>query len=287
VGATGPVGPVGGSDKQILYNAAGDASGSPALTFDYTTNILEMNAAPGTIQLNPANESLSVSNGSGAYAQIGAGNVSVSDGGSVFVAMDGLTSNITLDNGAGNTIILDNSIPNIALALGTGIATLAPTTFDLTDVSNNVNLNAGIPSMLVSDGTNTSSVLAGSMTVTLPPTADDQLTRKDYVDSVAIPAITVQAASGTIALTPAMNRSTYILTGTSATQTFDPAGLAGEPAGFCVYLRNGNNAFGTTNDINIAITGVVGAFPLHTIGTTTNAGTMLLYWNGSVLTRYR
>jgi hypothetical protein len=146
-------------------------------------------------------------------------------------------------------------------------------------------INSG--SLSVFNDTDTSSIYPGYMTVTLPPTADDQLTRKDYVDSVAIPAITVQAASGTIALTPAMNRSTYILTGTTATQIFNPAGLAGQPAGFCVYLRNGNNATGTGQDISIGITGVVGTVFLHTITTTTNSGGMLLYWNGSVLTRYR
>jgi len=98
------------------------------------------------------------------------------------------------------------------------------------------------------------------------------------------PAITVQAATGTIALTPAMNRSTYILTGTSATQTFTVAGLSGEPAGFCVYLRNGNNATGNTNDITITIPS--GNRTLHTITGTTNSAFVLLYWTGSSLVAY-
>jgi hypothetical protein len=40
IGATGPTGPVAGLDKQIIFNAAGDASGSPNLLWDYTTNEL-------------------------------------------------------------------------------------------------------------------------------------------------------------------------------------------------------------------------------------------------------
>jgi hypothetical protein len=104
--------------------------------------------------------------------------------------------------------------------------------------------------------------------------------------TTAVPAaITVQAANGTIALIPSMNRSTYILTGTSATQTFTTTGLTGEPAGFCVYLRNGNNATGLTKDITITIP--AGSTTLHTITGTTNSSFILLYWDGSVLTAYR
>jgi hypothetical protein len=182
---------------------------------------------------------------------------------------------------------LNYNFGSVALASGTSGTSMSASSLQVFNDAKSVIIDGTSPNIIITDGTNTSSIFAGSMTVTLPPTADDQVTRKDYVDSVAIPAITVQAASGTIALTPAMNRSTYILTGTTATQTFNPAGLAGQPAGFCVYLRNGNNATGTGQDISIGITGVVGTVFLHTITTTTNSGGMLLYWNGSVLTRYR
>jgi hypothetical protein len=99
------------------------------------------------------------------------------------------------------------------------------------------------------------------------------------------PAVTVQAATGTIALTEAMNRSTYILTGTSATQTFSVAGLAGVAAGWTVYLRNGNNATGLTQDITISIP--AGITTLHAPTGTTNSSFILLYWNGSALVAYR
>ena len=99
------------------------------------------------------------------------------------------------------------------------------------------------------------------------------------------PAVTVQPATGTIALTEAMNRVTYILTGTSATQSFSQAGLVGVAAGWTVYLRNGNNATGLTQDITISIP--AGNTTLHAPTGTTNSSFILLYWNGSALAAYR
>lgn len=101
----------------------------------------------------------------------------------------------------------------------------------------------------------------------------------------AFPAIAVQAATGTIALTEAMNRATYILTGTSATQSFSQAGLVGVAAGWTVYLRNGNNATGLTQDITISIP--AGNTTLHAPTGVTNSSFILLYWNGSALVAYR
>lgn len=132
-----------------------------------------------------------------------------------------------------------------------------------------------------------------STTVKLPtlPTASTEYqlfydtSTKDVSYGPAFPAITVQAATGTIALTAAMNRSTYILTGTSATQTFTDAGLSGVAAGWCVYLRNGNNASGGTQDITITIT--AGNTTLHAPTGTTNSSFVLLYWTGSALVAYR
>ena len=156
----------------------------------------------------------------------------------------------------------------------------------------NVNINAG------TTGGNITVTAFGdfsvsSATVKLPtlPTAstESQLfydtSTKEVSYGPAFPAITVQAATGTIALTASMNRSTYILTGTSATQTFTDAGLTGVAAGWCVYLRNGNNATGLTRDITITIT--AGSVTLHAPTGTTNSAYVLLYWNGSALVAYR
>jgi hypothetical protein len=238
-----------------------------------------------------------------------AGSITFGDSGVNSISVNSVIPNIIVSGATGNTTITPGSInantgfffgsvplysvqydatsDQMSLADGASAAvyTLQSTGGNVNDGTNTLGYDA--TQLILTAGANNTTVTAGSVTASLPPTAADHLTRKDYVDSVAIPAITVQAASGTIALTPAMNRSTYILTGTTATQTFDPAGLAGVPAGWCVYLRNGNNATGTTQDISISITGVVGSVPLHTITGTTNSGGMLLYWNGAVLTRYR
>ena len=41
-GDTGPTGPIGGDDKQILFNDGTGASGSPNLTFDYDINTMSL-----------------------------------------------------------------------------------------------------------------------------------------------------------------------------------------------------------------------------------------------------
>ena len=125
---------------------------------------------------------------------------------------------------------------------------------------------------------------------TLPPASTaNQLfydtSTKEVSYGPAFPAIAVQAATGTIALTEAMNRATYILTGTSATQSFSQAGLVGVAAGWTVYLRNGNNATGLTQDITISIP--AGNTTLHAPTGVTNSSYILLYWTGSVLVAYR
>jgi hypothetical protein len=125
---------------------------------------------------------------------------------------------------------------------------------------------------------------------TLPPASTaNQLfydtSTKEVSYGPAFPAIAVQAATGTIALTEAMNRATYILTGTSATQSFSQLGLVGVAAGWCVYLRNGNNATGLTQDITISIP--AGPTTLHAPTGVTNSSFILLYWNGSALVAYR
>jgi len=44
VGVTGATGPIGGSDKQILFNQGGAASGSDNLKYNYDTNTVQINA---------------------------------------------------------------------------------------------------------------------------------------------------------------------------------------------------------------------------------------------------
>jgi hypothetical protein len=79
-----------------------------------------------------------------------------------------------------------------------------------------------------------------------------------------------------------MNRQTFILTGTSVTQTFTSVALAGQPAGFTVYLRNGKPV-GTTSNITISINGTA---TLYAATATANAGEMLLYWDGTTIVKY-
>ena len=43
-GPVGPTGPVGGADEQILYNQNGEATGSNNLKYDYSSNVLQINA---------------------------------------------------------------------------------------------------------------------------------------------------------------------------------------------------------------------------------------------------
>jgi hypothetical protein len=99
----------------------------------------------------------------------------------------------------------------------------------------------------------------------------------------SFPQITVISASGTILLTPEMNRATFILTGTNATQQFNSTGLVGVAPGWTLYLRNGNNTTGTAKDITISING---SATLHTITNTTNSSEMLLYWDGTTIVKY-
>ena len=97
----------------------------------------------------------------------------------------------------------------------------------------------------------------------------------------AVPPVTVLSDTNNIALTPAMNRSTYIFTTGGSTQTFTTTSLTGEPAGLLIYSRNGTNATGLGNDIT------VNGNTLHAITGTTNTAYMLHYWNGTALINYR
>jgi hypothetical protein len=235
-GIPGPVGPAGGSNQQILYNNGVSATGSPSLVFDYNAKILTMTNVSGNIELNPASESIAVSNVIGNYSQIGTGGISTSDGGSISVTMDGLTPSFIMDNGAGNSynldgtapqitfqsssassiqtpanisftnglnaIEIDSSIPKMEVTDGTNTSRMVPlgvevvglggenttvnvSTIDMVNGTNNINLSTATGALAIgmNDSINTSSIFPGYMTVSLPPTADDQLTRKDYVDN--------------------------------------------------------------------------------------------------------
>jgi hypothetical protein len=185
-GATGPAGPVAGADTQIIFNAAGDASGSPALVFDYTAKVLTMANVAGTIELNPGNETIAVSNAAGNYSQMGSGGVSTSDGGNLSVTMDPLTPALVVTDGVFNASLTQSALTITDGAVPQASATLAPTTFDLTDGSANiVNINAVTPNIALTNGAATTDIEAGKITVSLPaPTQPDELTRKDYVDAL-------------------------------------------------------------------------------------------------------
>lgn len=184
--------------------------------------------------------------------------------------------------------------------LGANVANFDPGTSNTTlinTITNSLSTNFISSASVLSPQINTSSITSlgnislTSATLTIPTLPAAIQSNILYFDSAIqavsygspFSAITVQAATGTIVLTAAMNRSTYILTGVSATQTFSQASLTGVPAGWCVYLRNGNNATGLTNDITISINGTA---TLHAITGTTNSGGMLLYWNGANIVKY-
>jgi len=133
-----------------------------------------------------------------------------------------------------------------------------------------------------------------SPSITLPSIVSATQTNVLYYDTVTkgvsygigslFPAITVQAASGTLTLTAGMNRSTYILTGISATQTIATS-LSGVASGYCVFFRNGNNTTGGTKDITLS--GAVSpSVILHTKTASTNSSYILLFWNGTALVAY-
>jgi hypothetical protein len=162
-GPTGAVGPAGGADTQVLFNALGSATGSAELIYDYTVSTLVASANAGTIIIDASNEVLQVENTSGKFAQLIPGIITATDGSDITMEMNSTTGIFTIQNAAASGL-------------------MASTTFDLIDASNTINLNTDVPSMLVSDGTNFSSVLAGSMTVSLPPATADALTRRDWVE---------------------------------------------------------------------------------------------------------
>jgi hypothetical protein len=206
----------------------------------------------------------------GSVCKFGNGSITIeSDFGAVGSPVLALT-----DTGSGNSANIDFGINTLNIGTNTGdIAIYAP--------AGNITVTANADFSVTSATVKLPTLPSGS-------TANQlfyDTSTKDVTYGPAFPAITVQAATGTIALTEAMNRSTYILTGVSATQTFTSAGLAGVAAGWCVYLRNGNNATGLAQDITISIP--AGSVTLHTITGTTNSAYVLLYWDGSALVAYR
>jgi hypothetical protein len=199
----------------------------------------------------------------------------------------------------GGKFIVVTDGENIELAANTsGLGVFADVVISTSDgdldigIGGNIIMNAGTTGGNITV-TAFNDFSLSSTTVKLPtlPTASTEyqlfydISTKDVTYGAAFPAITIQAATGTIALTASMNRSTYILTGTSATQSFSQAGLVGVAAGWCIYLRNGNNATGLIQDITISIP--AGSVILHAPTGTTNSSFILLYWNGSALASYR
>ena len=103
------------------------------------------------------------------------------------------TVNIT-PNFASNSILTISGIINATTVnAGAGVNVNGPgieqtiinaSVLNMVNGSNNINLAtvSGSVSLGMTDGVNTSAILPGTMTVSLPPTANDHLTRKDYVD---------------------------------------------------------------------------------------------------------
>ncbi len=137
-----------GSNTQLQYNNAGAFGASANLTFDgsqlQVVGVIDISgAAP---QLNMADAS-----GNGFTVELG-------------IAPQPQVSFVG-QAGAG----MDMTPESLVMTASGGI--------------NSVDINAVNPSVAVSDGTATATLGAGYATASLPPTADDQLTRKDYVDA--------------------------------------------------------------------------------------------------------
>jgi len=191
----------------------------------------------------------------------------------------------------------DNDVTNSAATMfftGAGVVTLE--SLLSTGSISITTLDAAAP-ISISAGSNLSMNAGGDLSlsganITCPTLTSARAKNAIYYDpstfivtqESAFPVITVQAATGTVALTESMNRETFILTGTSATQTFTNAGLAGVASGWCVYLRNGNNATGASQDITITIS--AGSVTLHAPTGSTNSSFVLLFWDGTALVAY-
>jgi hypothetical protein len=279
---------VGPTQADVVYNPTGSIFGEPSLIA--STNELGMSTGiveGVSIGFNSALQIAYVS-GKGLPLFIGESGAN-SYSGIILGGAAAPTNALFIDRkddtdvtqSAANMVLTGTGVITIESKLATGgigIATLAAA---------DINITSG-KDIIVNASGNISLTSATLTIPTLPPGIQSDIL---YFDSATqavsygspFPAITVQAATGTISLTPSMNRSTYILTGVSATQTFTSASLTGVPAGWCVYLRNGNNATGLTNDITISINGTA---TLHAITGTTNTGGMLLYWTGATIVKY-
>ena len=99
------------------------------------------------------------------------------------VTVDALASKIEITDGT-NTSKME---PLGVEVVGPGgeNTTVNVSTIDMVNGTNNINLSTATGALAIgmNDSINTSSIFPGYMTVSLPPTADDQLTRKDYVDN--------------------------------------------------------------------------------------------------------
>ena len=201
-GPVGPTGPVGGSDTQIIYNNAGAPAGSADLTWTEAERTMRvgsilLDASLNTIKVDaPADAGLVeiVDNAAATRSRLAAG------------YLDMLT-------GADTKVILDatTSVPSFALAelLTTNEVSLNPSqVMVMAGPANNAALTASslligapgavidadvsVPRVSVGDGLGTEAALwNGYATASLPPTAADQLTRKDYVDGLVSSVSTV------------------------------------------------------------------------------------------------
>jgi hypothetical protein len=163
LGPTGPIGPAGGLDQQVLFNNGSGATGSAALLFDYTAKVLTISSGSNSISLD---------------GSVGA------------VDISGAAPLLNMTDLSGNGFTVELGIapqPQVSFTGQAGAAMdLTPESMVITASGgvNSVDINAVNPSVSVSDATETATLQAGFATASLAPTADDQLTRKDYVDTV-------------------------------------------------------------------------------------------------------
>ncbi len=161
IGPTGPAGSgsvPGGADTQIQYNNAGAFAGATDFTY-----------VPGQVDL-PMMVNINSDTGDGTIFRFDTINAELQIENTV--SLPGFKTLIY----PANIVVGDAAMAQV---------NIQSAVIDITDgSSNNVNLSAVTPSIGMTDGTNASAILPGVMTVSLPPTQPDALTRKDYVDGL-------------------------------------------------------------------------------------------------------
>jgi len=110
------------------------------------------------------------------------------------VDISGAAPQLNMTDLSGNAFVVELGIapqPQVSFVGQAGAAMdMTPESLVITASGgvNSVDINAALASVAVSDGTETATLQAGYATASLAPVADDQLTRKDYVDNKVLTA---------------------------------------------------------------------------------------------------